>query len=107
MTLSKKKSRRIVVNNDTYRWGISPDDGYIVFVAELCEVQGRKIQVYINSDIDKIWVNFPNVEDLNLKITKPKDVEYMISEALKKGWNPKEKGNPIIFDLINDALIKR
>lgn len=107
MTLSRKKSRKIVVGNENFRWVISPDGGYIVFVAEHYEFNGRKIQVYINSDIDQFWVDFPNCEGMDLKIIKPKDAESIISQAITYGWNPKEKGTSIVFDLIDNLLIKR
>lgn len=105
VTIPNKNSRKIVVENDTYRWTISPDSGYIVFVAEHEEFKGRRLQVYICSDINKYWVNFPNVKELNLKIIKPKNAELIISQAINKGWNPKEKGSPIIFDLAEDFLL--
>jgi hypothetical protein len=42
---------------------ISPDSGFIVFVAEKETIKGRKIEVYISS---------------NDKIIKPKDSELVI-----------------------------
>ena len=105
VTIPNKNSRKIVVGNETYRWTISPDSGFIVFVAEHVEVKGRRIEVYIDSYINDFWVNFPDVKDLNLKIIKPKNAESIISQAINKGWNPKEKGSPIIFDLAEDFLL--
>ena len=105
MTRPNKNSRKIGVENETYRGTISPDDGYIVFVAEQSEYKGRRIEVYINSFINDIWVNFPNMKNLKLKIIKPKNAESIISQAIDKGWNPKEKGSPIIFDLSDDFLL--
>lgn len=99
MAIPNRSSRKIVVGNKTYRWIISHKDEYIVLVVEQEESKGRRIEVFISSDIDKFWVEFPNVKDLNLKIIKPKDVESIISQAINEGWNPKEKGSPIIFDL--------
>lgn len=105
MTLHKKDSRKIVIGNDTYRWTISPNDGYIVFVAEQETFKGRRVEVYIRSDINKLWVNFPDVKDLILKVIKPKDAELIISQAIQNGWNPKEKGSPVIFDLAEDCIL--
>jgi len=107
MSLSKKKSRTIVVENTTYRWVVSPDSGYGVFVAEKENIKGRKIEVYFDTDIDSFWIEFPNTEKLNLRLITPIDAASIISEAIKQGWNPEERGKPIVFDLDNDNLIKR
>ena len=105
VAIPNKNSRKIVVASETYRWTVSPDDGYIVFVAEQEGFKGRRLQVYIDSDINKFWANFPGVKELNLKVIKTKDAESIISQAIEKGWNPKEKGSPIIFDLSEDLLL--
>lgn len=99
MAIPNRNSRKIVVGNETYRWIVSPKDECIVLVAEHEEFKARRIEVFIHSDIHKFWGEFPNFEELNLKIIKPKDVESIISQAIKEGWNPKEKGSPIIFHL--------
>ena len=105
VAIPNKNSRKIVVGNETYRWVISPNDGYIVFIAEQAEFEGRRVEVYMRSDINELWVDSPSIQDLYLKIIKPKNAESIISQAIKKGWNPKEKGTPIIFDLAEDFLL--
>jgi len=107
MSLPKKKSRTITIDNIQYRWIVGPNDGYNVFVAEKENVKGRKIEVYFDTDINALWVEFPNVESLNLKILKPKDAESIIKQAQKIGWNPDEKGKPLVFDWIEDKLFIR
>lgn len=107
MTLSKKKSRPITVNHVDYRWTISPDCGYMVFVAEKNHVKGRKIQVYIDSEIHTYWDRFPNVNTHNMRVIKPKDAESIIKQAIVLGWNPEEKGPPLVFDLDDNDLKKR
>ena len=96
--LSKKKSRPIVVEDTRFRWAISPDSGYVVFVAEREDIKGRKIEVYIDTDINNFWVEFPNIDKLNLKVIKPKDAANIISQAIHLGWKPNEKGAPLVFD---------
>jgi hypothetical protein len=44
---------------------------------------------------------------LNLKIIKPKDSETIIRQALELGWNPEESGSPIVYDLIDNNLLRR
>jgi hypothetical protein len=107
MTINKKSSRKIVVNDEYFVWTVSPGSGYIILIAELETYKGRRLEVYIASDIDNLWVNFPNTEHLNLKIIRPKDVEYFIRQALEQGWNPKEKGEPIVFKFDGKQLVKR
>lgn len=107
MSLSKKKSRTIVVGNSTFRWVVSPDSGYGVFVAEKENFKGRKIEVYFDTDVDSYWLEFPDVENLNLRVITPKDAASIISQALKLGWNPEERGKPLVFDLDDENLIKR
>src|SRR5689334_22320284 len=107
MTLSKKKTRLITIDTVKYFWLVGPNDGYNVFVAEKAGMKGRKIEVYFETDINRFWVEFPYVQDLNLKIIKPRDAETIIRQALKQGWNPDERGNPIVFDFKRETLIKK
>lgn len=107
MALPKKKSRTILIDNTKYRWLVSPNDGYNVFVAQKEGVDGRIIEVYFATDINAYWVEFPNVSQLNLKIIQPKDAESIIRQALLLGWNPEEKGSPVVLDLMGNQVTKR
>ncbi|UTW67965.1 hypothetical protein KFE94_07570 [bacterium SCSIO 12643] len=91
----------------SYRWVVSPDSNFVVFIAEKEGVKGRKIEVYINSEINSYWTKFPDVEGINMRIIKPKDAESIIKQALNLGWVPDQKDSPMVFDLIDDELIKR
>lgn len=104
MAISKKNSRLIECDGRKFRWTISPATDYIKFIAEEAEKSGRKIEVTITSDIDRLWLEFPNISNLNLKVIKPKDVASFISQALKDGWNPEEKGSPFKYRLQGDEL---
>ncbi|MCU6790650.1 hypothetical protein OB236_00785 [Paenibacillus sp. WQ 127069] len=107
MTISKRNSRTIVGDNEMYRWTVSPDSGYLVFVAEHGIVRGKRIEVYVTSESNGFWTSFPDVNDMNLKVIKPSDVSQFITQAINHGWNPKEAGRPIAFDLSGDTLLKR
>lgn len=76
-------------------------------VAEHESVKGRRLEVYIQSDIDSFWVNVPHTEHLNQKIVRPKDAEFFITQATELGWDPKEKGPPAIFELDRGVLKRR
>ena len=106
MAFPKKKSRIITIDQIQYRCMVRPNDGYNVFYAELEGEKGRIIEVFFDTEINKFWVEFPNVSKLNLKILKPKDFEMILRKALKDGWNPYEKGKPLKFHLKNDKLTK-
>lgn len=107
MALPKKKSRIILIDNVKYRWLVGPNGGYNVFVAQKEGVSGRIIEVYFNTDINSYWAEFPNVDKLNLKIIKPKDSETIIRQALELGWNPEQKGTPLVYNFIDNRIIKR
>lgn len=75
-------------------------------IAELESYKGSRIEVYIDSDIDSLWVNFPNTEYLNSKINRPKDVKFFIIQSIEQ-WSPKEKGPPLVFEFDGKQLVKR
>ena len=107
MALSKKKSRPITIDNEKYRWLISAKGkGIITFIAEKENSKGSIIEVKIESDINEFWTEFPNVSELNLKVIKPKDVELIIKQARKLGWNPEENSTLNKFDFDGQKLKK-
>jgi hypothetical protein len=97
VTLSKKGLRKITVNHENYSWKVWPNRGYVVLVVEQSSKKGRRLEVKIKTDINDYWVEFPNVDELVLKIMTPKDVSIIINEALAHGWEPSEKGKPMSF----------
>lgn len=108
MTISKKGSRKIIVSQEAFRWVISPSfKGIIVLTVQHEEVSGQIIRVYIESDINDFWVEFPHVEPLNNKVITPAEVSTIIAEAIMKGWDPRKKGTPLSFNLFGSTLIKR
>ncbi len=107
MTLTKKKSRPITVGDEKYRWLVSSrEEGFLTLIAEKEENRGSVIEVKIKSDINQFWVEFPNVEELDLKVVKPKDVELIIRQAKILGWVPDEKGKPYLFEFDGKQLLK-
>lgn len=107
MSLPKKKSRLITVDDLQFRCMIGTNNGYNIFYAELEGAKGQIIEVFFDTDIDKYWVEFPNVSNLNLKVLKPKEFVFIIRDALKLGWNPEEKGKPLLFDFQKERLTQR
>jgi len=105
--MAKKKTRTITIDAAAYRWLVRPNNGYNVFVAEKEGIKGSRIEVYFDTDINKMWVEFPYTDGLNLKVVKPKDVELIIRQALQAGWEPEVKSAPLFYDLKEDKLSKR
>jgi hypothetical protein len=107
MALNKKKSRLITIEPNQYRWVVSPNSGFNVFVAEKENIKGRKIEVYFDMYINKFKSRFVPMAKEELKIIKPKDAESIIRQAIIKGWNPDERGRPVVFDLEGEKIIER
>jgi hypothetical protein len=97
VTLSKKGLRKITFTNEDFSWKVAPNRGYVVIVVEHSSKKGRIVEVKIKTDINDYWVEFPNVDELDLKVITPKDVSIIINEALAHGWKPSEKGKPMSF----------
>jgi len=85
MALPKKNSRIITIDDIKYRWVVGPNDGHNVFVAQQEGVKGQMITVYFGPDINTYWAEFPNVQNLNLKVLLPKDAESIIRQTLQLG----------------------
>ncbi len=107
MAIRKKNSRLINCNGIKFRWTVAPGTHFINFVAEGVESKGRKIEVLVESDINRFWTEFPHVSDLNLQVIMPKDAASFILKALEDGWNPEEKGKSIKYKLLADKLLKK
>lgn len=90
---------------DDYRWKISSSSkGLLVFTAEHADEQGQIIRIYIKSDVNEYWVEFPHVDKLNVRIIKSADVSMIISQAVSLGWNPRRKGPPLTFTMNGDSI---
>lgn len=96
-----------MVNEEIYKWTVSPDSGYAVFVAESGTVKGSRMEVYVPSGCNDYWPNFPYVKELNMRVVTPGDAARFISQVSLQGWNPQKRGSPMVFDLVKETLIRR
>ncbi|MFN8671695.1 MAG: hypothetical protein U0457_06360 [Candidatus Sericytochromatia bacterium] len=91
MSINKKSSRKIIVNNIEFIWKIKK----IKDPCPCCENNTFKIMVekvnFKKPLLAKIYNPFPE----NLSIT-PNIVKHLINFALKKGWNPESN---VLFSL--------
>ena len=95
MTIPKKGSRKITVNDLTYRWSIrhkptpSQEKGSSILAS---------VELYLEPgcslSIEFPWVRFDNLVEgtENARSITPKIIQFCIKDALKKGWNPEKKG---------------
>ncbi|MCR8842896.1 hypothetical protein NQ117_04325 [Paenibacillus sp. SC116] len=61
VTLSKKGSRTITVENELYSWAISAKGkGSLVLIIGHRMEKGQKIEVHLQSDINDYWTEFPH-----------------------------------------------
>ncbi|WP_207431433.1 hypothetical protein [Sabulibacter ruber] len=104
MAIRKKNTRLIECAEKKFQWTISPASHFVRFIAVSEENSGSKIEVCVQSDINRLWIEFPYVSDLNLKVIKPKDAASFILQALSDGWNPEEKGSTIKYRLVGEEL---
>ncbi len=92
MAIPKKGSRKITIDNVTYRWTIRQKPTYYQ------ECMGTNIlgavELFLNPACT-LSIDFPNVRFDNLVMgTKnalsvtPKIIEFCIKDAIKKGWKP-------------------
>jgi hypothetical protein len=98
MTLSIRKSRKIVVNDVEYRWSSSQDSGYMVLVAQHSSGNGRKLEVIISDDRNIVIENGNysiEIGDTDKLIITPRLVQAVIRDALDLGWKPTENGPPV------------
>lgn len=80
--LSKKKSRPITVDGEAYRWAIAPNHTFVTLVVQYAEENGQKLEIIIPTDINRMWLEFLNTRELNLKAVTPAAVSKIIKDAL-------------------------
>ncbi|UED72499.1 hypothetical protein [Brevibacillus sp. DP1.3A] len=108
MALPKKGTRGITVGEQRYRWVISPAaKGLLALTIQHNEGLGQLIRVYVKSDVNDFWAEFPLVQHLDMRVIKPAEVAAIIEEAIKLGWQPDKKGAPLSFDFIGSTLVKK
>ena len=110
MSLSKRKSRLISVNNKKYRWSPSQDSGYMVLVVQNESGKGKKLEVIISDNNNIVVENGSysiEIGEVNKLIITPNLVSKIISDALKMGWKPMELGPPIELSLLENNLVIR
>jgi len=99
MSLPKKNSRNINVNNTEYSWVASGNDDIIYLIICLKESSGQKLIALFN------YVNMIENNLIELQIT-PSTVKQVIEYSIKNGWNPDKKGKDFNIGIMNDIINK-
>ncbi|MFK7906081.1 MAG: hypothetical protein AB8B69_13190 [Chitinophagales bacterium] len=95
MAFSKRKSRKIVVDDITYRWSPSNHNGTMVLAVQHVSGKGRKLEVSVSTDKEVIIENGNFTIEIGNNeepMITPKLVAVTIRRALKIGWNPLVRG---------------
>ena len=90
MTLPKKGSKTITVDDTTYRWMVTGNDMIIDVIIEQDKVKGQKLLSgfdYHNETPDG------NITAQKRKVT-PEVIKKLILHALNSGWEPSAQGKP-------------
>lgn len=111
MSLPKKKSRPITVNNENFRYIISTgkyDEDWnfdLNVTVQIAHGEGSilKVEGLVTRDF---WLDAPNevTSKFDYPVLTPKDISIIISNSIKQGWNPDKKGPPFIIKLDNSFV---
>jgi hypothetical protein len=89
MALSRKGSRLIHVEGESYRWVVKREETARHLVVEAVRSPGQRLYVEFDHDTSMI----------------PSLVSRFILEALAGGWRPHERGPQMSFGLAGDQLV--
>ena len=107
MALSKRNSRKIVVDEEAYRWSPSQDSGYMVLTVQNDSGHGAKLEVIISDDKNIVIENGSysiEIGESNRLMITPSLVEKIIRDSISLGWSPSENGKPVELNLIDKKL---
>jgi hypothetical protein len=83
----------MVVDGAAYRWVVSPDDGYLVLVAELADDPGQRLEVIFEYHDVYAPVGSSARGILGQRgSVRPAVVRAAIQVALSRGWQPARRG---------------
>ena len=101
MALARKGTRKIQVDNTTYRWTVSPDDGFMRIVVEKAEVQGQRLSVQIGYN-DQPSSSGESVQGQRIA---PALIRRIILQAPSLGWIPEKRAKELCLRLEGGDLL--
>tara|TARA_R110002096_G_scaffold53074_1_gene137980 strand:- start:150 stop:494 length:345 start_codon:yes stop_codon:yes gene_type:complete len=111
MALNKKSSRRIVVDEETFRYKVSAtrldeDRKFQLNVTIQRDAGGSRLEVrgLITRDF---WLDIsePGVKtSKDYPVITPRHIRTIIKQAQQQGWHPEETGPAFVLELENQTL---
>ena len=93
MAMPKKGSRVLTIDGQRYRWVVSVHDNAVNLVVEHADDVGQRLlayfecrDLYVRAD-DGSWKFVSQQQSI-----RPSHVRRIISAAIKRGWEPQQKG---------------
>jgi hypothetical protein len=103
VAFSKKKKRKIIVEDKEYFWSATGNDGWISLHI-MTEVQGSS-KLSCSFDYHQIPIKSDDITILaNQFVITPFTVRQVVEYALSIGWKPFEKGQDIDLRKIDDKI---
>ena len=97
MSITKKGSRKITINNEDYRWLIRRKATYEQWAYEESMLHVAIERAIKPSSVLHIVTDKrhpQNISNKEISTITPKDISIWIIEALNLGWNTNENGGP-------------
>ncbi|EDL61708.1 hypothetical protein [Gimesia maris] len=111
MALNRKNSRRIMIEEETFRYKVSamsPDDdrNFRLNVTVQRESGGSRLEVrgLITRDF---WLDIsePGVKtSKDYPVITPRHIRTIVKQAQQQGWHPEETGPAFVLELENQTL---
>lgn len=93
MGLPKKGTRIITVNETTYRWVVSPSDGYLYLIIEHNDFSGQRLNAGFKFHNTYVYDKDNEYQKWAQRcLITPSLVKSVILLALDKGWKPQARG---------------
>jgi len=100
MTISRKGSRRVLVDGVPYRWTVRPSPSYSQALAQSPmsfavvneSSPGSTLVVQMNGPRPDNWLKEPGIT------VTPSVVQQAVRSALARGWRATERGAPYILE---------
>ncbi len=101
MGLAKKGSRKIDVENISYRWVVSPDDGFMRIVIERWDMSGQRVSIQIGYSDERS----SSGRTIQREPITPALIRQIILKASSLGWTSAECGTELFLKLENGDLL--
>ncbi len=105
MALAKKGSSLIIVEDMSYRWVVSANDGFMFLVVEAADENGQRLRACFcyHDNYEPENAGMSLIVGQRRSIT-PGVVREIVLTAIARGWQPSQRGLTA-FDLDGDQVV--